>query len=144
MLIKLTNGAPEAYTIAQLRRDNPQTSFPKEVTKEILSLYNVYSLKQTRVPEIDSKTHRIIKDVRLLNGEWTQVWQISEIDQKQAESNVRAYRDNLLAMTDWVVIRAYGNGVPAPDDLLQYRQALRDITTQEGFPYSITWLTKPL
>jgi hypothetical protein len=24
-----------------------------------------------------------------------------------------------------------------------YRQALRDITDQEGFPYSVTWPTKP-
>jgi len=24
-----------------------------------------------------------------------------------------------------------------------YRQALRDITEQEGFPYQVTWPTKP-
>jgi hypothetical protein len=27
--------------------------------------------------------------------------------------------------------------------MAEYRQALRDITSQEGFPYDVTWPTKP-
>jgi hypothetical protein len=28
-------------------------------------------------------------------------------------------------------------------EMAAYRQALRDITAQGGFPYSVTWPTKP-
>ena len=29
------------------------------------------------------------------------------------------------------------------DDMKTYRQALRDVPTQAGFPHTITWPTKP-
>ena len=30
-------------------------------------------------------------------------------------------------------------GVPIPDSVLEYSQALRDIPQQDGFPYSVNW-----
>jgi hypothetical protein len=53
---------------------------------------------------------------------------------------VRGVRDGLMMQSDWS---------QAPDSTADreawatYRQALRDITTQEGFPTNITWPTKP-
>jgi len=52
---------------------------------------------------------------------------------------VREERDALLAATDWM-----GNSdVTMSSAWTTYRQALRDITKQEGFPYSVTWPTEP-
>lgn len=54
---------------------------------------------------------------------------------------VRAQRDALLAECDWTQAR----DVVLPNDTewQAYRQALRDITDQSGFPFNITWPTKP-
>jgi len=54
-------------------------------------------------------------------------------------AEVRADRDNLLAATDWMALS--DNTMTA--EWATYRQALRDITTQEGFPYAVEWPTKP-
>lgn len=55
----------------------------------------------------------------------------------------RAERDRLLAACDWVVARAYEQGVPVPAPWATYRAALRDLPEQPGFPESITWPTPP-
>lgn len=54
---------------------------------------------------------------------------------------VRAERDRLLQSTDWT------QGADIPTTIKSaykpYRQALRDVPLQEGFPYNIIWPTKP-
>ena len=53
---------------------------------------------------------------------------------------VRAERDALLAACDWTQV------ADAPVDQAAwavYRQALRDVTAQAGFPDAVVWPTKP-
>ena len=59
-------------------------------------------------------------------------------DAEQAKA-VRASRDAKLAATDWVVIKAVETGIAVPAETAATRQALRDITSQAGFPWTITW-----
>lgn len=54
---------------------------------------------------------------------------------------VRKERDNALAVTDWTQARDVV--LPNDKDWKTYRQSLRDITDQEGFPFTINWPTKP-
>lgn len=61
-------------------------------------------------------------------------------DAEQAKS-VRSARNAKLAETDWVVIKAMETGTAVPADVAAERQALRDITTQAGFPWNVTWPT---
>lgn len=49
---------------------------------------------------------------------------------------VRAKRDALIKETDFYVLPDYPN---APHGIAEYRQALRDITEQPGFPHDVTW-----
>tara|TARA_R100000773_G_scaffold11221_1_gene10377 strand:+ start:5552 stop:5821 length:270 start_codon:yes stop_codon:yes gene_type:complete len=51
----------------------------------------------------------------------------------------RQERDSKLRATDW---RA-GSDLTMSDEWKAYRQALRDIPAQAGFPNSITWPTEP-
>jgi len=55
----------------------------------------------------------------------------------------RAKRDLLLAETDWVVIKSLELGETVSTDMSTYRQALRDVPAQAGFPDTITWPTQP-
>ena len=142
MFIKTTNDTPEIYTIGQLRRDNPNVSFPRDIPADVLAGFNVYNVKQTTAPEIDGKTHHHTQTVQLVDGEWTQVWQVAQLPLDQAEANIRAHRDYLLQDSDWIVSRSYERGEPVPADWAAYRQSLRDVTLQNGFPYAVIWPTK--
>jgi hypothetical protein len=57
--------------------------------------------------------------------------------------SARGERDKLLSECDWIVIKAKETSTNVPAAWKTYRQELRDITTQEGFPNTITWPTKP-
>jgi len=60
-------------------------------------------------------------------------------DAEQAK-NVRATRDAMLSASDWTQV------ADAPVDKAvwaTYRQALRDVTAQTGFPWTITWPVEP-
>ncbi|MGE8318328.1 MAG: tail fiber assembly protein [Comamonas sp.] len=55
---------------------------------------------------------------------------------------VRRRRDELLAGTDWRLLRAAETGTPVEQEWLDYRQALRDITEQPD-PAWIEWPEVP-
>ena len=63
-------------------------------------------------------------------------------DAEQSKS-VRASRDSKLAESDWRVIKAVEMSTSVPIEWAAYRQALRDVTAQEGFPWTITWPDAP-
>lgn len=57
-----------------------------------------------------------------------------------SEQLIRQQRDELLSASDFRMVP------DAPWDTTAwatYRQALRDITTQEGFPANVVWPTEP-
>lgn len=65
--------------------------------------------------------------------------------QKDAEfaANARTQRDRLLSECDWVVIKSLESGQAIPSEWAAYRQALRDLPQQAGFPVTIDWPVKP-
>jgi len=78
--------------------------------------------------------------------DWTQMKTAEQLAQEAHEAAVdsaRAKRNRLLADSDWVTIRATDTGTPVPAEWQTYRQALRDITEQTGFPENIEWPEKP-
>jgi hypothetical protein len=58
-------------------------------------------------------------------------------------TEVRAKRDELIAETDWIVIKSLELGQSVPSAFEVYRQALRDVPAQSGFPFNVTWPVKP-
>ncbi len=59
-------------------------------------------------------------------------------DEERA-SAIRDKRDELLSMTDNTAL----SDRTLSAEMIAYRQALRDITTQETFPTNVTWPVKP-
>lgn len=55
-------------------------------------------------------------------------------DTANLAARMRTTRDKLLADTDWMVIKALETNVALDTAWAQYRQALRDLPTQQGFP----------
>jgi hypothetical protein len=65
-------------------------------------------------------------------------WDAGANDRKAVE--VRAERSAKLAATDWTQIT---DATADKTAWATYRQALRDITAQVGFPWTINWPTQP-
>lgn len=171
MFVKLTNGQPDQfpYSVGQFRRDNPQTSFPKVIPDEIMRRYGVYPVAELPKPDFDPLVQTLKRDamphkevIRLkteedatdpvtgevdqaqvgqpiYGNEWLVGYTVENRPQDQAEDAVRNQRNRLLADTDWMAL-SDNTMTPA---WASYRQALRDIPTQEGFPYSVIWPAKP-
>lgn len=56
---------------------------------------------------------------------------------------VKADRDKMLGSTDWIVTKNIEAGTSVPEVWKIYRQSLRDIPSQEGYPWTIIWPTRP-
>ena len=142
MYAKTVNGlsVQYPYTIAQFRRDNPDTSFPEEISDTVLGTHGVYPVIELEAPLYDSKVHDIVPGTPTLNGdEWQVNYSISNKSEDEAESNVIVYRDCVLAETDHLTLPE--NKLSA--EMSTYRQALKDIPNQEGFPFNVTWPIRP-
>jgi len=64
-------------------------------------------------------------------------WEAAADDRKGVD--VRRERNQLISETDWMA----GSDITMSDAWRTYRQELRDIPAQAGFPNTVTWPTKP-
>lgn len=139
------------YSIGQLRKDNPQVSFPRNPSEEILASYGVFPVTQKERPAYDYTMHDLSEGTpELVSGSWVQTWHLNPVSSEvtanrtaELSASVRADRDQRLSETDWIVIKAYERSQSIPSEWEVYRQALRDITAQAGFPHSVEWPVKP-
>lgn len=63
--------------------------------------------------------------------------------EQYAEKLAREERNNRLITSDWTQLVDSPVSAEEKAAWATYRQALRDLTEQEGFPTTITWPTKP-
>ena len=136
---------------AQIRQEFPNTSFPQRfVAPEPYA--PVYG---TAEPQYNSDTQRLeqIAPVQK-DGRWEQAWSVVELtDQEKQERQqikytnashmVRSDRDALLKETDWTQLDDTPITNAKKLEWATYRQALRDVPAQTGFPWDITWPEKP-
>ena len=153
MHVKITSGSVDTYpyNVGQLRRDNPNTSFPKQIPDDMLESYGVMPVTVADMPSINPRTQKVEQEATpsLVSGAWAIGWTTSSKtaeetqawDDSMASSN-RGKRDGLLAQSDWTQV------ADAPVDTTAwatYRQALRDITAHDNWPnlQEEDWPVKP-
>lgn len=83
----------------------------------------------------------------LIDGTWTRAWEVTPAEPAviaervaQKEQEIRSRRNSLLANTDWTQL------ADCPVDSSEwaaYRQELRDLPSQEGFPWQVEWPQPP-
>lgn len=64
-------------------------------------------------------------------------------DVPETADEIRAKRDKLLDATDWAVLPDSPLDEPSQTAMKAYRQALRDVPQQVGFPNSVSWPNMP-
>ncbi len=131
------------YSTQQLKQDNPNTSFPSEITEEVLQSYNVYPVSVDSRPEIsDDKKLELDEAPTYKDGVWSISWTVkskTEEEKSADEYSKRQERDELLKLTDSYAL----TDRTLSDEMATYRQDLRDLPEQEGFPY-IDMPTQPI
>lgn len=193
------------YGIAQLKKANPDVSFPKKETDDLLLSFNVHRVFNSTPPMSDKDVEQIKQNMAIVANEidglenkqrneqkeehlqnlkasyesnaqilkdlpapyilmqsvleegtpvfdteanrWTQVWSVRDMsayeitNRNNAKADeVRAKRNELLAACDWTQV------LDAPVDKeawANYRQALRDLPDQAGFPWEVEYPQTP-
>lgn len=67
----------------------------------------------------------------------------AELLTENAWSDLRTKRDQLLASTDWEIVKHKELGTNIPTALKTYRQELRDLPTNTSDPANPSWPVKP-
>jgi hypothetical protein len=151
LFIQLQDGQPVGYPIVEsnFRQLFPNTSFPAYFTAEAVEPlgYGIYDFSGQ--PENLSRYEKAVEVAPVRNeyGVWRQTWAVADMDgvERQAVDDaktkaVRAERNWRLAACDWTQL------ADAPVDSLawaNYRQALRDVPSQPGFPWEVQWPVEP-
>lgn len=97
-----------------------------------------FTLVQTDIPDAELRSSRLV-DGEIVTGVGEEVVDNSITDEA-VRIVAREQRDLLLQQSDWTQVP------DAPVNSASwatYRQALRDVPSQSGFPDNITWPTKP-
>lgn len=78
-------------------------------------------------------------------------WSVEKIPEKteaekreDAEKSVRAKRDSLISETDYLLASDYPISAEDLEAVKVYRQALRDVPQQAGFPFDVVWPDLPV
>jgi hypothetical protein len=147
---------------AQINQQNQVLAYPRTLsqlveaavinsetaTSEELVAAGVVVVETCTTTAPDDEYLKDLEPVRQSDGTWKEEWvRLETTDEYKTAATVRktqqvlADRQYLLSISDWTQI---------PDVVLTnktewatYRQALRDVTTQPGYPWSVTWPQRP-
>ena len=134
-------------TESEFRALHPNTGFPSQLTEQIINAFGGDIVFEG--PQAQPTRYQIgFRDgVELVNGKWFTKYSVADLDDdaiaaKDAEQAkaIRTQRNQLLAESDWTQL------ADAPVDKTiwsVYRQSLRDISSQKGFPWDVVWPEKP-
>jgi hypothetical protein len=154
----------EVKTQGEWRRHYKNTSLPRTWTAATLQGLKLEAVLEAPKPTAGQYQTVARNGVEQdANGNWVTAWAVREmfadytdeegVTHTKAEQEaayqakldadaaqaVRTQRDALLAETDYLALS--DNTLSA--DMASYRQSLRDITNQAGFPHEVTWPVKP-
>ena len=76
-------------------------------------------------------------------GDYYEAVPVPELTEEELAINVRSTRDAKLSDTDYLVASDYPISPEDLEAVKVYRQALRDIPEQSGFPKNVQWPVEP-
>lgn len=152
-------------TVSQFKASYPNTSFPKNITADILDSYGYDVVLNGAAATVTAPYGVSTRDgVEEINGQWftrfvagpvftdttdedgnvttaadNEAAYRARIDAEVAE-RVRTERNKKLADTDWTQLADSSADATV---WATYRTALRDLPSTDGFPHNVTWPTEP-
>ena len=126
------------------RAMHPNTSMPQQITEATINELGGDVVFEG--PQAQPTRYQVAfsDGVEQISGKWYTKYSVSNMDvdaiaTKDAEQakSVRATRDAKLAALDWTQGKDIPSSISSPAALV--RQGLRDVPSQTGFPWEITW-----
>lgn len=131
----------------EFRALHSNTSFPAQLTVEILDSLGADPVLEG--PQATPSRYQVMfrDGVQQIDGQWFTKYSVADFDEKaiaiknsEEEKIVRATRNQKLKESDWTQLV---DSVADKALWATYRQALRDIPKQAGFPWDIQWPQEP-
>ena len=155
----------EVKTQGQIRSMHPNVSLPKVWNANVNETLGIDPVLASPKPEPSGDYKVVVRNgvEQDANGNWVWAWTENDMFQEYTDeegvthsvadqqaaydaqntatlaASERAKRDSLLKETDHFGL----SDVTMSAEMTTYRQALRDVPQQAGFPNTITWPTKP-
>ena len=154
----------EIKSQGEVRRMHPNTSFPRIWDESVLNHLGIDPIFESPTPTTTRYQTANKNGVEFKNDKWMWAWTIGpvfteytddegvthtaaeqeaayvqRIDDEQAKA-IRTDRDKRLADSDWTQV---ADAQVDKAVWATYRQSLRDIPAQEGFPWDVTWPEMP-
>lgn len=124
----------------------PASQLPVNTPPGFTAIEGEYDCRLHRIENGEVVVHKPPKpdDTSHTRYEWddSQGWVGKPTDARTAVQ-VRADRSMRLAKCDWVALRALETAKPMEPAWFAYRQLLRDVPAQPGFPNDIAWPVSP-
>jgi hypothetical protein len=150
----------ELKSQGEIRKLNPNVSLPKVWNSNVYDTLGIDPVLETPKPDTTGDYRDGAEQDA--NNNWVQAWverdMFSDTTEDgvtttkaeheavyqarldtEAAANVRSERDQKLKETDWMGM----SDVTMSTEWATYRQALRDVPSQDGFPHTITWPSEP-
>lgn len=148
LLVKTENGVAVKfpYSVHMFRKENPNTSLPDPMTAEFLASHGIFEVLEEEFPRhVDPALYKIDAAMPTLraDGKWWKGFEIKAWSQDVAEGHIRNQRFHKLKMTDFLVMPDYPHTDESRQAWLTYRQQLRDMPLQDGWPWNYTWPVAP-
>ena len=142
---RLDSGTVVEYPVyagdIQLRFPNTSFTIPFEPPSDYVFVTGIPQPYCDHTQNITESTPELIERV------WTQVWNIVDATTEQItertdtkKQEVRSNRNRFLAECDWTQL---SDAPVNAEEWAVYRQELRDVTSQIGFPWNIVWPKTP-
>lgn len=152
--IAVKNGIPEGdpFSISQLQALYPGTSFPLPIAPDDLKGLECGLYETTPAPSVGDKYEKIVPGALELGADsvWRQSWDVIKLTTEekavvewQQASRIRSEVQAKLQASDWTQLPDAPLGTEKKTEWVGYRQELRDLTAQEGFPWEVVWPEAP-
>ena len=150
-------------TISEFKAEHPRTAFPKQINTLVLDSYGYDAVLNGPSATTSGPYETSVRDgVEQVDGKWFTKFVVGPVftdnDEGTAAEQETAYRAKVdatvgasvreergrkLAACDWTVLTDSPLTTAKKTEWKTYRQALRDITSAEGFPHDVTWPSEP-
>lgn len=133
-----SNDLTEYVRVAVGKDKNGEDVFAEQESTKPNSAPNTYA-KYAEAAAWCNANNAMIED----KGDYYEVVAVPAPTTEELAAQARSQRNALIAATDYPMATDYPLTDEKRQELTAYRQALRDVPEQSGFPTEIAWPTKP-
>jgi hypothetical protein len=154
MVIKIENNKPVGYPLMEdnFKQLFPSVTFPRILFPADVEPYGYGMYEFSQRPSNLTHYEKLVEGdpIKDANGYWRQNWvKVEQTVEEKTETDIartefiRKERNLRLALTDWTQLQDVPLSDAQKTAWVKYRQDLRDVSFQVGFPWEITWPAQP-